>query len=121
VDREHEIKNFIPKDFWTVQLNTGSFTATWRDAKGQSMIFDQDKANAIVAAISGGEGVLTSVTREFKYVTPPAAYDLTELQRDANSEADAVVYAESVRDPQSADIPAHRLALYYRRCGGNAR
>jgi DNA topoisomerase-3 len=84
VEREQEIKNFIPKDFWTIQLNTGNFTATWRDAKGQSMLFDQDKANAIVAAISGGEGVLTSVTREFKYVTPPAAYDLTELQRDAN-------------------------------------
>ena len=74
----------MPKDFWTVQLIAGGFSATWRDAKGQSMIFDKDKANAIVAAVTGGEGVLTTVTREYKHQAPPAAYDLTELQRDAN-------------------------------------
>ena len=84
VEREQEIKNFVPKDYWMVQLTAGGFTATWRDAKGQSAIFDQAKAEAIVAAVSGGEGVLTTVTREFKHQAPPAAYDLTELQRDAN-------------------------------------
>jgi DNA topoisomerase III len=84
VEREQEIKTFIPKDFWTVQLTTGGFSATWRDAKGQSMLFDKDKAEAIAAAVSGGEGVLTAVTREYKHQVPPAAYDLTELQRDAN-------------------------------------
>ncbi len=84
VEREQEIKNFVPKDYWTVQINTGGFTATWRDAKGQSKIFDKEKAEAIVAAISGCEGVLKTVTREYKHQAPPAAYDLTELQRDAN-------------------------------------
>ncbi len=84
VEREQEIKSFVPKDFWTVQINTGGFFATWRDAKGQSMIFDKEKAEAVVAAVTGGEAVLTAVTREFKYQMPPAAYDLTELQRDAN-------------------------------------
>ncbi len=84
VEREQEIKNFVPKDYWTVQINAGGFTATWRDAKGQSKIFDKEKAEAIVAAISGCEGVLKTVTREYKHQAPPAAYDLTELQRDAN-------------------------------------
>ena len=84
VEREQEIKNFVPKDYWTVQISTGGFNATWRDAKGQSMIFDRAKAEAIVAAISGGVGVLTTVTREYKHQAPPPAYDLTELQRDAN-------------------------------------
>ncbi|SHH56365.1 DNA topoisomerase-3 [Sporobacter termitidis DSM 10068] len=84
VEREQEIKNFEPRDYWTVQLAAGGFTATWRDAKGQSMIFDRAKAEAIVAAVSGGEGVLSAVTREYKHQAPPAAYDLTELQRDAN-------------------------------------
>ena len=84
VEREQEIKNFVPKDYWTVQINTGGFAATWRDAKGQSKIFEKEKADAIVAAVSGGEGVLKTVTREYKHQSPPAAYDLTELQRDAN-------------------------------------
>ena len=84
VDREQEIKNFVPRDYWTVQISAGGFTATWRDQKGQSMIFDQARAEALVASVSGGEGVLTAVTREYKHQPPPAAYDLTELQRDAN-------------------------------------
>ncbi|MGE4484148.1 MAG: DNA topoisomerase III [Oscillospiraceae bacterium] len=84
VAREQEIKSFVPKDYWTVQISTGGYTAAWRDAKGQSMIFDKAKADAIVASVSGGVGVLTAVTREYKHKAPPAAYDLTELQRDAN-------------------------------------
>jgi len=84
VAREEEIKNFVPRDYWTVLINTDGFNATWRDGKGQSKIFDKDKAEAIVAAASGKEGILTSVKREYKQQVPPAAYDLTELQRDAN-------------------------------------
>ena len=84
VEREKEIKSFIPRDYWTIQLNAGGFTATWRDGAGQSMIFDKEKAEAIAAAVSGGEAVLTTVTRAYKHQVPPAAYDLTELQRDAN-------------------------------------
>lgn len=84
VEREEEIKKFIPKDYWTVQVSTEGFSATWRDIKGQSQILQREKADAIVASVLGKEGILTTVTREFKYQSPPAAYDLTELQRDAN-------------------------------------
>jgi len=84
VAREEEIKNFVPKDYWTVRVITNGFNAIWRDAKGQSKIFDKEKAEAIAAEVSGKEGVLTAVTREYKQQSPPAAYDLTELQRDAN-------------------------------------
>ncbi|MPL96384.1 DNA topoisomerase 3 [bioreactor metagenome] len=84
VEREQEIKNFVPVDYWTVQLTAGGFTATWRDAKGQSMIFDREKAESVAASVAGREAVLTTVSREYKQQTPPAAYDLTELQRDAN-------------------------------------
>lgn len=84
VEREEEIKKFVPKEYWTIQINTGRFLATWRDSNGQSKIFDRQKADEIIGAVSQKEGVLTNVTREYKYQAPPAAYDLTELQRDAN-------------------------------------
>ena len=84
VGREEEIKNFVPKEYWTVKIDTGGFTATWRDTKGQSRIFEQEKAEAIASAVSGKEGILTTVSRDYKQQAPPAAYDLTELQRDAN-------------------------------------
>lgn len=84
VEREEEIKNFVPADYWTVRLTAGGFTATWRDAKGQSMISGREKAEAVAATAAGREAVLTAVSREYKQQIPPAAYDLTELQRDAN-------------------------------------
>jgi len=84
VEREEEIKKFIPKDYFTVQLTAEGFSAIYRDNKGQAQLFDKGKAEAIAAGVSGKEGVLTAVTREYKHQAPPAAYDLTELQRDAN-------------------------------------
>jgi DNA topoisomerase-3 len=84
VEREEEIRKFVPKEYWKIQISADGFTATFRDSRGQSKIFDKKTADEIAAAVLGKEGILTSVTREYKHQPPPAAYDLTELQRDAN-------------------------------------
>lgn len=84
VNREQEIKKFVPQDYWTISVKTPDFTALWRDKNGQTRLFNREKADAIAAKVDGKSGVLTRVTRERKYQQPPAAYDLTELQRDAN-------------------------------------
>lgn len=84
VAREQEIRSFQPREYYTVSLKTQGFTANYRDKNGNTKFFDREKAQALADAVSGKEGVLTSVTREYKFVPPPAAYDLTELQRDAN-------------------------------------
>lgn len=84
VDREEEIRRFISKGYYTVAVRTPDFTATWRDAKGNARIFDKEKAESLANAVRGKSGVLTSVTKNYKHTPPPAAYDLTELQRDAN-------------------------------------
>ena len=96
VDREEERRQFVPKVFWTVRVRTPGFSATWRDKNGQARTFDREKAEALAARLAGRGGVLTEVKRAYKQTPPPAAYDLTELQRDANRK-----YAYSAKETLS--------------------
>jgi DNA topoisomerase-3 len=85
VQREQEIQRFVPKDYWTVHGQFPGFSALWKHAKTQeSRLFDRAEAEALVQKVSGKSGVLSEVAKELKKEQPPAAYDLTELQRDAN-------------------------------------
>jgi len=84
VNREKEIKEFKPIDYWTIRADFGDFFGDWRDSKGQGRIFDLKRAEEIMAKTNGHPGVIREVRREAKSEPAPLAYDLTELQRDAN-------------------------------------
>lgn len=84
VAREEEIKKFVPKDYWTIQVATNGFSLQWQDKAGQTRIFDKPKADEIVAKVTGQNGEVVEIIKEGKKELPPLAYDLTELQRDAN-------------------------------------
>lgn len=85
VAREDEIRKFVPKDFWTIQANVNGFTINWLEkGSGQTRLFDRKKADEIVARLKGQTAKVTDVRKEAKQELPPLAYDLTELQRDAN-------------------------------------
>lgn len=83
--REQEIRAFRPDDYWLVQADFGSFQALWRHAKsGDSAIFDRQTAQELLRRLSGKSALVRQVKRTEKQVPQPLAYDLTELQRDAN-------------------------------------
>lgn len=84
VAREQEIRQFVPKEYYGAQIKLDGFTATWRDEKNQSRTFNRETAEQVVRAVEGKECLLTQVSRQWKQTPPPALYDLTELQRDAN-------------------------------------
>lgn len=85
VDRENEIRRFVPKDYWTICAKFNEFAVQWQDkATGQTRIFDKAKADAIISKITGQTGEVVEVQKDAKKELPPLAYDLTELQRDAN-------------------------------------
>ncbi len=85
VAREGEIKHFVPKDYWTVNLAINGFTMQWQDpVNGQTRIFDKQRADQILDKVNGITGEISEVKKEAKKELPPLAYDLTELQRDAN-------------------------------------
>ena len=112
VRREEEIRKFIPKEFWGITAKLRGFTATWRDGGKNAQTFDRNKAEEILKKLQGKPAGLTKVERQRKITPPPAAYDLTELQRDANKK-----YAYSAKETLSlmqSLYERHKLLTYPR-------
>ncbi len=84
VKREEEILKFRPKDYYTVKADFGGYTALYKDSRNQARFFDAAQAQQIADEVRGKRGVLAEVKKVYRFKAPPAAYDLTELQRDAN-------------------------------------
>ena len=104
VQRDHEIDTFEPQPFWTVtapleaQAGQGE-PARWRgvffqpggaggpaEKKGTAEVrlADAATAEAVVAALAGRQGTVTTSQRQPKSEKPPLLHDLTSLQRLAN-------------------------------------
>ena len=112
VAREQEIRGFVPKDYYTVKAKFDGFSATWIGANNQSRLHDRASAEALLQRISGKPGVAVEVNKQNKHQAPPAAYDLTELQRDANRK-----YAYSAKETLSlmqSLYERHKLLTYPR-------
>jgi DNA topoisomerase-3 len=84
VQRENEIKSFVPKEYWTIEAKVNGFALLWKDKSGNARLFDKSRAEAIVSKLTGQTGEITDLKKEMKSEPHPLAYDLTELQRDAN-------------------------------------
>ena len=84
VKREEEILKFRPKTYYTVKADFGGYSALYKDTHNQARFFDQAAAQKIADEIKGKRGILSEVKKVYRFKAPPAAYDLTELQRDAN-------------------------------------
>lgn len=84
VKREEEILAFQPKDYYSVQAVFKGFNATFRDKKNNTRFSDKTFAEKIAEATKGKKGTVAKVEKTAKKTPPPVAYDLTELQRDAN-------------------------------------
>lgn len=85
VERENEIRRFVPKDYWTINAYMSGFTMQWQSrSSGQTRIFNKQQADEILSKLMGQVGTVVDVRKEAKEEQPPLAYDLTELQRDAN-------------------------------------
>ncbi|RJX26566.1 MAG: hypothetical protein C4554_05620 [Dethiobacter sp.] len=84
VNREKEIQNFVPRDFWEVLAGyQEGFSGRWQ-GDGDGRTYDQAKAEAVKNKVAGKTGIITGVKQEEKKELPPLLYDLTELQRDGN-------------------------------------
>ena len=76
VMREAAIAAFKPEPFYTVQIGLDGFSAVSERFK--------NKADTEAIAQAGTAAVVTKAERKEKTEKPPALYDLTSLQRDAN-------------------------------------
>ncbi|WP_250454995.1 DNA topoisomerase III [Clostridium tertium] len=84
VDREDEIKNFKPKDFYTISAKANGISFQWVNKDNNLRIFNEEAANKILNNLKGHDAKIISITETPKKKFSPALYDLTELQRDAN-------------------------------------
>jgi len=78
VQREAEIDTFRPVPFYTVVLELPGFSVSGERMK------DKDAAQQLKTACQGAAVTVKRVERKDKSEKPPALYDLTTLQRDAN-------------------------------------
>src|SRR5208283_1988031 len=104
VEREERIKKFVPKDYWEVHgtfgAKAGEYPGRWFDEaftreKGEKKdteaehlrperVWDLKQAEAIRDKCQGKPGVVTEESKPTTQVSG-ALYDLTTLQREANS------------------------------------
>lgn len=84
VQREEEIKNFKPKNYYTINAVTKNYSLAWVNKDNNSRIFDEEVAKEITSKVNGVEGEIVNINSVNKKRFSPALYDLTELQRDAN-------------------------------------
>ena len=78
VQREAEIDAFKPEPFYTVTLGLPGFDA------GSERMKNKPEAESLQKACGSQMAVVKAVERKDKAEKPPALYDLTTLQRDAN-------------------------------------
>lgn len=76
VMREAAIAAFKPEPFYTIQIGLDGFSAVSERFK--------NKADTEAISQAGTAAVVTKAERKEKTEKPPALYDLTSLQRDAN-------------------------------------
>ena len=97
VEREAKIRKFVPRDFWevigTFDAAAGNYTGRWFDEKFSKAddeqlkaerVWDKAKAEEIRRKCLGKPGIVTEESKPTTSMSP-LLYDLTSLQRDANS------------------------------------
>ncbi|MEE9609319.1 MAG: DNA topoisomerase, partial [Myxococcota bacterium] len=96
VDREFEVLAHVPRPYWRVRgvfdhegeryegiCFDPSFQAGADDEARDDRIFDEQRAQAIVAAVAGRNGEAEETRKPSRESAPPL-FDLTSLQREAN-------------------------------------
>jgi DNA topoisomerase-3 len=89
VRRDLEIDAFEPETYFQVDARFGldgprAYTGRWFEGK-EDRTSERERAEAVAAAATGAPATIESVKRTERKTRPPLLYDLTSLQRDANS------------------------------------
>ena len=90
MDRENEIKNFIPREFWTITatLEDNSkirFTCKFYGKNGKKLEpATEEETNAILAELKNAPFIIKSVKHGNKLRRPYAPFTTSTLQQDAS-------------------------------------
>ena len=87
MDREQAISEFQSQPYWTITAQFEGFQAVWRPQDEQDgRLWSREEVDAVVKRIqqSSSSAAVEKLRVNEKSQPHPQAYDLTELQRDAN-------------------------------------
>jgi DNA topoisomerase III len=85
VKREREIQAFVPEPYRLVHATfQPPYQGIWFEGDETRIFGDLERADKIVATVSGQDGTVEKVERKEQSERAPLLYDLTSLQRDAN-------------------------------------
>jgi len=87
--REEEIRAFVPEPYWLVDATFAAsgervYAGRYHDGT-QPRLKSAEDAAAVVEAVRGREGTITKLEKSTRKERAPLLYDLTSLQRDANT------------------------------------
>ncbi len=89
VEREQEIRAFVPKEYWTIHamLDSGEppiFEAKLSKFKGEDIeVSNQQAADKVVAAVSKQKWVVAEIAQKEKRRNPPPPFTTSKLQQAA--------------------------------------
>jgi DNA topoisomerase III len=87
--REEEIRAFKPEPYWLVDAQFAADEQRIYDGRyhagSQPRLASAEEAARIVEAVRGGRGTITKLEKTTRKERAPLLYDLTALQRDANT------------------------------------
>src|SRR5438093_842812 len=85
VKREREIQAFVPEPYRLIHATfQPPYQGLWFEGDETRIFGDLERADRIVAKVSGQDGTIEKVERKEQSERAPLLYDLTSLQRDAN-------------------------------------
>lgn len=83
-NREEEIEKFKGNFYWTLKANFGDFNCSYYSEEDSIRITNEDKVKDLLKSLNKQKGIVEKIEVVEKSDHSPLAYDLTELQRDAN-------------------------------------
>ena len=90
-DREEEIQNFVPREYWTVEAeltepkSKKSFTAKYYNKKGEEAELDsKEEAEEILKAVEKADFVVEDIKVRNVAKNPPPPFTTSTLQQDAS-------------------------------------
>lgn len=110
--REDEIESFSGRFYWTLKADFTQFSASYYPTEDSIRITDEATAKQLETSLVGKSGRVVSLETVEKSEQPPLAYDLTELQRDANNLLD--FSAKQTLDVLQALYEQHKIVTYPR-------
>lgn len=125
VEREQEIRNFVPRDFWTVMgtfgLASGQYMGKWIEARtdnaqngddDKGRFYDVQKAQGILAKCRDATPTRVEDVAAISRQKPPKLFNQTELQRESNRRYKFT--AQQTLDLTQALYEKHKLVSYPR-------